>query len=110
MDIILQVLVLLGIGFLFYVYLCKDKKERSIAPVLIIILVSVLMLGATWKDSTYITTGFNETINYDDAGDITGTSTVPIKIDFGFDWALYLAYTFFFVIGSLLALMGDKYK
>lgn len=109
MDILYHILIFVGLGFLFYVYLDKEKKERSIAPLLLIVIVSVLMFAVTWQDPTYITTGYNTTATYVN-NTLSGSITTPIKTVFAFDWALYLAYVFMFVIASMLSLMGEKYE
>lgn len=108
MDILFHILAFIGIGFLFFIYLIKDKKERSITPLLLVTVVTVLMFAITWQDTTYITTGYNTTATIVN-GTVIGAITQPIKTVFAFEWALYLAYGFLFVLSAMLSFTGGEY-
>jgi RsiW-degrading membrane proteinase PrsW (M82 family) len=109
MDILYHIAIFIGIGFLFYFYYHNKREERKITPLLLIALIASLGFASTWEDNTYITLGYNTTAQYNSTTKIATAQTIPIREDFTYEWALFLAYGFLIVISGMISFTGGKY-
>ena len=102
MDIIFHICLLAAIGVFFFLSR-YPKGERTNLPYMFIIILCVIGLITISQSDTYICTGSNSTIQFNQTSGIaTGVITTPIKEIFNYEWMITISYVGVWLLSMVL--------